>query len=250
VSKQRNLANVVSITAASGASRRKVSAPEPADAVAHNLNGQRLGRKGRDTRDRIIAAAQELIAETEEVGLVTLSEVSRRASIRIGTLYIYFADLTELILAALEPVMATIEDEYVHLVREYWPDDELHDRALTFVKAYFGFWERHSRILHLRNSMADRGDERMMQHRVRSAIPVMRLLVTQMGSRPLERGTLVSSMATALMTGLERVATVMTDGKMTKILNEPVNPMDYLLESEARLFELAIRDQRRDNPHP
>lgn len=246
MSKQRNLANVVPITAASGANRRKTVAAGDADMVAHNLNGQKLGRKGRDTRDRIIAAAQELVAEADEVGLVTLSEVARRASIRIGTLYIYFADLTELILAVLEPVMATIEDEYVHLVREYWPDEELHDRALTFVRAYFGFWERHSRLLHLRNSMADRGDERMMHHRVRSAIPVMRLLVTQMNSRPQERGTLVASMATSLMTGLERVATVMTDTKMTKVLNMPVTPLEYLLECEARLFELAIRDQRKE----
>jgi len=247
VANNGKLANVIPITSASGAIRRKSAAEAKREAAAHNLNGQRLGRKGRDTRDRIIAAAQDMLAETEDAGLVTLSEVARRASIRIGTLYLYFADLTELILAVLEPVMATMEDEYVHLVREYWPDAELHDRALTFVQAYFGFWERHSRVLHLRNSMADRGDMRMLEHRVRSAIPVMRLLVTQMDSRPMERGTPTSSMATALMTGLERVATVMTDNKITKVLNEPVTPMDYLLEAEARLFELAIRDQRRHN---
>ncbi|MFN4135098.1 MAG: TetR/AcrR family transcriptional regulator [Novosphingobium meiothermophilum] len=242
------LADVIPIRAAAGAARRNADAANARrEAVAHNLNGQRLGRKGRDTRDRIIAAAQEILSEPRDAGLITLSEVARRASIRIGTLYLYFADLTELILAVLEPVMATVESEYVHLVREYWPDDELHARAMTFVKAYFGFWTRHSRVLHLRNSMADRGDERMMVHRVRSAIPVMRLLITQMDSRPMERGTPVSSMATALMTGLERVATVMTDDKMTKLLNEPVNPLEYLLDAEARLFELAIRDQRQIN---
>ena len=34
--------------------------------VSHNLNGQRLGRKGRDTRARIIAVAQEIIADSPE----------------------------------------------------------------------------------------------------------------------------------------------------------------------------------------
>ncbi|MCX7283203.1 MAG: TetR/AcrR family transcriptional regulator [Novosphingobium sp.] len=241
-------ADIIPITAAAGAIRRNAAAAAARrEAVAHNLNGQKLGRKGRDTRDRIIAVAEEILAEQGDAGLITLSEVARRASIRIGTLYLYFADMTELILAVLEPVMATIEDEYVHLVRAYWPDDDLNARAHQFVQAYFGFWARHSRVLHLRNSMADRGDERMLVHRVRSAIPVMRLLVTQMDSRPMERGTPDSSMATALMTGLERVATVMTDDKLTHVLNEPVNPMTYLLDAEARMFELAIRDRRRVN---
>jgi AcrR family transcriptional regulator len=192
-----------------------------AEDLSHNLNGQRLGRKGRDTRERIIAAAQEILTEPIEDGLITLSEVARRASIRIGTLYLYFADLTELVLAVLEPVMATVEDEYVHLVREYWPDKQLGARARQFVQAYFGFWSKHTRLLHLRNNMADRGDERMLQHRVRSAIPVMRLLVTQMDSRPTEQGTITSSTVTALMTGLERVATVMTDTKTPFAVNEP-----------------------------
>jgi AcrR family transcriptional regulator len=237
---------VIRISAVAGgdATRRRRSALRPAEDLSHNLNGQRLGRKGRDTRERIIAAAQEILTEPIEDGLITLSEVARRASIRIGTLYLYFADLTELVLAVLEPVMATVEDEYVHLVREYWPDKQLGARARQFVQAYFGFWSKHTRLLHLRNNMADRGDERMLQHRVRSAIPVMRLLVTQMDSRPTEQGTITSSTVTALMTGLERVATVMTDTKTPFAVNEPRNPVSLLLEAQARLFELAIRDQR------
>lgn len=236
-------AEVISMAEVRRASRRHVplaSVPEP---LSHNLNGQRLGRKGRDTRDRILAAAQDILADPPGE-LITLSEVARRASVRMGTLYLYFADMTELILAVLEPIMATVEEEYVHLVREFWPDEELGARALAFVQAYHGFWSKNSRILHLRNNMADRGDERMMQHRVRSAIPVMRLLIMQMGSRPTDHGTPISSMTTALMTGLERVATVMTDTKLPFLLDEPTNPLDYLFEAEARLFELAIRDQR------
>jgi AcrR family transcriptional regulator len=237
-------AEVIRISAVASAARRRTRAAKPAEQLSHNLNGQRLGRKGRDTRERIIAAAQEILAEPREEGLITLSEVARRASLRMGTLYLYFADLTELILAVLEPVMATVEEEYVHLVREYWPDQELGARARQFVGAYFGFWNKHTRLLHLRNNMADRGDARMYEHRVRSAIPVMRLLATQMGSRTTEQGTISSSTVTALMTGLERVATVMTDTKLPFVVKEPSNPVSLLLEAQARLFELAIRDQR------
>src|SRR3546814_11955977 len=56
--------------------------------VSHNLNGQKLGRKGRITRERILAAAIELIDSPEEA--VTLSAVARRASLGMTTLYNYF----------------------------------------------------------------------------------------------------------------------------------------------------------------
>ena len=92
---------VVSIRSARGSAQRS---PRPAavrEGISHNLNGQRLGRKGRDTRDRIVAVTTELLSEPLEDGLITLSEVARRADIRMGTLYLYFADLTELVFAVL-----------------------------------------------------------------------------------------------------------------------------------------------------
>ena len=238
---------VVSIRAARDALQRPAKPGLTRDGVSHNLNGQRLGRKGRDTRERIIAVATELLGEPSEDGLITLSEVARRAEIRMGTLYLYFADLTELMFAVLEPVMATAEAEYVHVLREHWPDEVLGERTLAFVTAYFGFWRKHSRVLHLRNTMADRGDDRMLQHRIRSALPVMRLIASQMGGRPTAYGNRMSSMSTALMTGLERVATVMTDSRAPVVVNEPSNPLDLVLQAEARLFELGIKDQRRQS---
>ena len=234
---------VVSIESARGAMRR-VAQEAVVDEVSYNLNGQRLGRKGRDTRERIISAATQILSEQPESGQLTLTEVARRAELRMGTLYLYFADLTELILAALEPVMATAEDAYVHVVRDYWPDESLGERAAAFVEAYFAFWQRHTRILHLRNTLADHGDDRLMLHRVRSTLPVMRLIASQMGSQPTPTGNPMSSTATALMTGLERLATIMSENKVPRLLNEPVNPIDLLLQAEARLFELAIRDRR------
>lgn len=215
-------------------------------AVSHNLQGQRLGRKGRDTRERIIAAAQELLAEPATPGTaLTLSEVARRAKLRVGSLYLYFADLTELLLALLQPAMAAAEEEFVRLLRKRWSDEELGTRALELVNAYYSFWFKHSRLLHLRNNLADSLDERMMQHRVRSVRPIMRLLVEQMDGDVLRRETPVAAMATALMTGLERVVTVTTDPNLPLLLRAPFSAgHQQLLCAEARLIELAIRDQR------
>ena len=72
---------VIRISAVASAARRRTRAAKVPENLSHNLNGQRLGRKGRDTRERIIAAAQEILTEPIEDGLITLSEVARRASI-------------------------------------------------------------------------------------------------------------------------------------------------------------------------
>jgi AcrR family transcriptional regulator len=212
--------------------------------VSHNLNGQRLGRKGRDTRDRIIAVAQELIADSPEP-MITLSEVARRAELRMASLYVYFSDMTALILALLEPVLATAEQEYVHILRDHWSDEELGEKAHEFVAAYHRFWIKHSKLLHLRNHLSERNDMRLMEQRVRTAQPLLILLAKQMGSKSEMRATPMSSMATVLFTGLERVVTVTTDDMVTSAGEGVPNPQSFLVEAEARLFELGIREYRK-----
>ena len=212
--------------------------------VSHNLNGQRLGRKGRVTRDRIIAVAQEIIEDSPEP-MITLSEIARRAELRMASLYVYFGDMTALILALLEPVLATAEAEYVHMLRDHWPDEKLGEKCHEFVTAYYRFWMKHSRLLHLRNHLSERSDVRLMEQRVRSAQPLLILLAKQMGSTSEIRATPLTSMATALFTGLERVVTVTTDELVTAAGEGTPNPPAYLVEAEARLFELGIRDYRR-----
>ncbi len=222
----------------------RARAAAPSTTLSHNLNGQRLGRKGRDTRERILAATNELLAGPPDVE-VSLSAVARQASLGMTSLYNYFNDLTELLMAVLEPVMATAEDEYISLLRDRWDDAVLGERALAFVTAYHGFWIKHSRLLHLRNQMADAQNERMVLHRVHAAQPVMRLLVEQMDGDLGQQQSPPFSMATALMTGLERVVTVTTDTALQHILHTP-NPLGrtHLLRAEARLLELGIRDYR------
>ena len=212
-------------------------------AVSHNLNGQRLGRKGRDTRARILAVTAELLAGAADEPL-TLSAVARGASLGMTSLYAYFSDLTELLLAVLDPVMETAEDGYVGLLRTRWGEDELGARAFELVCAYHAFWVRHSRLLHLRNSMSDQGDARMMIHRVRAAQVVMRLLAEQMDADPAQPTSPPFAMASALMTGLERVMTVTTDSNLQTLLSTPIPPRTDLLVAEARLLELGIRDYR------
>lgn len=212
--------------------------------LVHNLNGQRLGRKGRDTRDRIIAATQELLSgpQTEPI---SLSAVARKVPLGMSSLYLYFTDLTELLIAVLEPAMATAEDAFIARLRARWPDETLGQHCLDFMTAYYDFWERHSSILHLRNQMADRKDIRMMHERVRVAQPVIRQFVEQMDHDPNVPRTAAYGMASVLYTGIERVVTIATDNELQVALQSGVTPpvQNWLL-SEARLLELGIRDYR------
>jgi AcrR family transcriptional regulator len=235
----------VTVTQEIGQRAAAEETPQPAAAsvgekVVRNLNGQKMGRKGRITRERILNAAVALVESGEEQP-ITLSAVARGASLGMTSLYNYFTDLTELLLAVLDPVMETAEDAFLTKLREYWPDEELAERCYEFVSAYHGFWARHSRLLHLRNSMADQRDERMMLYRIESGKPVIALIVVQMDSSVAEGQTPASAMATMVMTGIERSITIATDQFLPKLIGKP---LERFLQPGARLMELAIRDMR------
>lgn len=214
--------------------------------VSHNLNGQKLGRKGQATRERIMAAAAELIAEGGETP-ISLSAVARRANLGMTSLYLYFTDLTELLLAVLRPVMEDATDGYFRQLGEYWPDEELEERCRSFVQAYFDFWTKHSRVLHLRNNMADQYDERMMAARVRTAQPTIALMRKQMALPGGEPSAEASSMASVLMTGLERAVTVATDTVTPAMIERQFGPRNNnVVDPLTRLLVLAVRDCRQN----
>lgn len=212
--------------------------------VSHNLNGQKLGRKGRDTRDRILAAAAELIEEGEEIP-ISLSSVARRTSLGMTSLYNYFADVTELVLALLDPVVATMEEAFVGMLRERWPDEQLAERCECFVRAYHDYWLRHARLLHMRNSMAAARDNRMMLHRVAVTQPVIGLLVRQMDGDPAVLDGPATAMGSVLMTGIERAATMRTDAYLAELYHDaPRQLYAPYLGAATRLMVITIADMR------
>ena len=222
--------------------------PEPPagenETLSHNLLGQRLGRKGRDTRERILAATEKLLAGPPETA-ISLSAVAREASLGMTTLYLYFSDLAELLLAVLDPIMASSEDAYLIQLREHWADEKLGEKCFAFVRAFHDFWSRNSRILHLRNSMADNNDERMRQFRISSAQTVIALLARQMSEVPVSDDPRLHATASVLMTGLERVVTMATDlYTLRSMTGDPSLHVNESLKAEARLLELGIRDRR------
>ena len=99
---------------------RKDEAAVEALEVRRNLAGQRLGRKGQETRERILAAALRLLEDPENPP-VTLTSVAREATIRLTNLYLYFPDITELLLAALVRGMDDADTAFMQSLRSRWP---------------------------------------------------------------------------------------------------------------------------------
>jgi AcrR family transcriptional regulator len=215
--------------------------------VSHNLAGQRLGRKGQETRERILNAALRLFDDADGPP-VTMSSVAREASVRLTNLYLYFPDFSELLLASLERVMATADAAFVDLLRVRWPDDRLGECCHEFIRAHYEFWKRHGRILHMRNTVAD-ADARVAIYRQSMTRPLIDLLVRQMDSGARGGQIPPARMASVVLTGFERVATVTTNPLFYTSLkadgvSDAAAVIEQMIKAEARLVELAIRDQR------
>jgi AcrR family transcriptional regulator len=232
---------------APAASAKTVGTARAQAQLSHNLNGQRLGRKGQETRERILEATRELLAEGPDT-VISLSAVARQTPLGMTSLYNYFADLTELLLTVLEPVVAQAEAGYIAQMRAPWPDDQLYRHCLELVTGFHRFWEQHARLLHLRDAMAAQGDKRMMQQRVGLSMSIISLITQQMHQDPDDVHGPAIGMATALYAGLERVVVISTDVRMPAQIDRPFEPrIAYLLEAEAHLFEYGIRQFRGGN---
>lgn len=221
------------------------------DTVTHNTVGKRLGRKGLETRERIICAMLKLVGDPAGPA-VTLTGVAREAGIRLPNLYVYFPDMGELVLEALSRVMETAERAYLDNMRTRWPDEGLRQACLEFLGHYQEFWQQNARILHLRNAMADSADERLLVYRSEATRPLLDLLVAQMDC---PGGTLEAhngNVATVILTGLERLATVLTSPHFPLATRHgPERSIDELiqglLEAEAEVVCLTIAHRREAN---
>ncbi|WP_340589078.1 TetR/AcrR family transcriptional regulator [Erythrobacter alti] len=213
--------------------------------VDTNLQGQKLGRKGRITRQRILTAARELIEDPETEDF-SISAVARRAELRVSSIYNYFPDLPDLFLTVLEPIIAETQVEHLAILERFWPDDTLGEDCRAFVQAFHSFWKRNVRLLHMRNAMADKHEQRVLSQRILSARQVVNLLGQQMGGPKEGYEGPEYDLASVLYTGLERVVTIATD-ELLKAHYPPHVQRRFggaTLVQQGRLLELAIRDER------
>jgi AcrR family transcriptional regulator len=185
----------------------KASLRRPA-ASTRNLDGQRLGRKGAETRERLIAAVATLI-ESTPVRELRITDITRQAAAAPSSFYRYFETVDDVLLAAIAD-RAPMAPALIDLVRLPWPLGSIRARSTDFAAAFLLYWEEHFALLHVRNLAADEGDHRFMKLRWSAISPLFSELAGKVaqGQRDGRIATDVdpAALAGALMSSLERMA--------------------------------------------
>ncbi len=144
-------------------------------------SGRELGPRALRTRERILQATAELLAQRSVLDLPVV-DIARRAGTSPATFYHYFKDVDELTLTLAQRASDEMPDVAEWIGESLGGPDGL-DRARALVDAFLEHWDRHHAILTLRNLAADRGDRRFLRVRQENIGPVLEAL-----AREIERG--------------------------------------------------------------
>jgi AcrR family transcriptional regulator len=187
--------DVESETPAAGKPRRKRH---------QNLYGQSMGRKGMQTRERLIRATVELL-EKRPLRDVVVSDIATLAGTSSSSFYIYFADVSSAALAAAQGV-EQITPEIEALLGSPWTRADAEDKACAMVESYVNFNSQHHAILRIRNLSADEGDKRFEDVRHRAVSRIHELLESRIAAA--KNGLDPSAGASAVLALMERIAAI------------------------------------------
>jgi AcrR family transcriptional regulator len=186
---------------AGGARRGKT---ERARKAPQNLYGQAMGRKGNETRQRLIRATVELL-EKRSIRDVSVSDIATLAGTSSSSFYIYFADVAAAALAAAESI-EQITPEIERLLRLSWSKNDGQAKAAALVEEYVSFSSHHHAILRIRNLSADEGDKRFEAVRHQAVSRIHDLLEARIAAAGNELDP--SAGASAILALMERISSI------------------------------------------
>jgi AcrR family transcriptional regulator len=141
---------------------------------ARNKHGQALGRKGAESRQRLLDAAKDLLVRAPTQKL-TASAVAREAGMASQTFYLYFAEMGELLLDLSKDASEDMA-EVLDTLNCPWDVDSLRLHSQRFVDAFSRYWNRHREVLSIRNFQSDLGAEAFAQVRQDAGLQVVRAI--------------------------------------------------------------------------
>jgi AcrR family transcriptional regulator len=181
--------------------------PEPADAVVA-LDGRALGRRGAQTRQRLLDATARLL---EDNGLRELRvvDIARSVGLAPATFYQYFGDVEAAVLA----LSAAVGEETAsvnELVRRSWDGPDGLDVVRRMVEDFIANWDRHRAVLRTRNLAAQEGDDRFRAVRNDALRPLTEGIAAKVAART-DPGVAPYAAAAAMVAMLERMAAFHTE---------------------------------------
>lgn len=184
-------------TAVNGTEDRKTSRPR-------NLYGQSIGRKGAETRERLLKATVELL-EKRSLRDVSVADITALAGTSTSGFYIYFADVAAAALAVAETIYQ-ITPEIETLLSKSWAAKDAKANAFSLVNSYVNFTRQHHAILRVRNLAADEGDRRFEEARHNAVARIHELLTARIAAA--DNGLDPSSGASAVLALMERISAI------------------------------------------
>ncbi len=180
--------------------------PSIAERVA--LDGRSLGRRGTETRARLLDATAQLL---EDKGLRELRvvDIARAVDLSPATFYQYFADVEDAVLA-LSIAVGEESSSLAGLLAEDWNGPEGLGIARRLVEDFITNWDKHRCVLRTRNLAAQEGDDRFRAVRNDSLRP----LTEGIGAKVLARsnsGLSPYAAGAAMVSMLERMAAFHAD---------------------------------------
>ncbi|WP_236201030.1 TetR/AcrR family transcriptional regulator [Pseudomonas pseudonitroreducens] len=199
--------------------------------VSMNKQGQVLGRKGLETRQRLMAATRRLLY-THPLVDITAVAIAKAAGTSSASFYMYFDDVQD-VLYSLGLVAGEDMANVAALLEGPWDPAKFEEEALRLIEALNGVWSRHREVLRYRNLEADRGDPRFEELRMNTYIPFIerfaKLILSvnpAIGSR---KKSDAYAEATVLQAAMERLAAtdpvVMERGLGAKRINAAIARM-------------------------
>jgi len=171
-----------------------------------NKQGQALGRKGEESRRRLLDATRKLLAKGS-IHKLSASAIARAASMASQSFYLYFEDIEEVIFALSSDAARDLE-QIVTLIRQAPPGSAPELLSQTVVDAFSAYWDRNRPILNARNYIADSGNMDFLRLRQEATLPMLTAIADRIkvaASPALTRGQAISR-AVIVYLAMERLA--------------------------------------------
>ena len=173
-----------------------------------NKIGTGLGRKGIETRARLLTATKDLLQDTSPFHL-TAAAIAKAANTAPATLYVYFSDVQDILYA----LAVETRDAFSRLAEEYssrFLDPAAFEQdALDFVETFNAIYKEHRHVLQYRSLEADRGNQRFVDIQMTNAVPLVEQLARAIKqAKPDTRGREAFADAVVLYCAMERLASL------------------------------------------
>ncbi|MSO88167.1 MAG: TetR/AcrR family transcriptional regulator [Acidimicrobiia bacterium] len=129
-------------------------------------DGRVPGRRGRATRQRLLACTLDMLTSTSYRD-VKVIDIAREAGTSPATFYQYFADVEAATLVLAEEMAQHGQHLRVIITEGSWVEGEAMATALELVDAFLAFWDDHRSVLRVVDLATDEGDGRFQKIRVR-----------------------------------------------------------------------------------